>query len=43
MMQRLLIACAACGIAMAQTPGGAPSGSGSVLGAATGNRPASFR
>jgi hypothetical protein len=36
MMQRLLIACAACGIAMAQTPGGVPSGTGSVLGAPPG-------
>ena len=43
MMQRLLIACAACGIVMAQTPGGVPSGTGTVYRCATGNRPASFR
>ncbi|MDP9053146.1 MAG: hypothetical protein M3N93_02405 [Acidobacteriota bacterium] len=36
MMQRLLISCLACGIAMAQTPGGATSGIGSETGAAPG-------
>jgi hypothetical protein len=36
MTQRLLIVCAACGIAMAQAPGGAPSRNDSVIGAAPG-------
>ena len=36
MTQRLLIVCVACGVAMAQTPGGAPSRNDSVIGAAPG-------